>query len=233
MRMRRIPHQQAQRPKATHYFVPASVDQAALPQAVGEAHLDRADQPRRPVGDHQQRRSQPAVHQLTQEAGPGVVALAGPRGQPDQHRTALGGQAPGAQHRLGPSAGMHPEMGPSRNRYSSSIPPRSRSFQASNSVLIASQTRLTVDFDRAASGPSASAKAASTSRTDRPRTNPDSTSASNALVRDTPLPSSREVNGWVVPRSLGRSSTTRPAVVLTVSSVWPLRYPTRSRSPRW
>jgi hypothetical protein len=89
--------------------------------------------------------------------------------------------------------------------------------------LIASQTRLTVDFDSAASGPSASASAASTSRTERPRTNPDSTSASSTLVRDTPLPSSREVNGWVVPRSLGRSSTTGPAVVLTVSSVWPLR----------
>jgi len=69
----------------------------------------------------------------------------------------------------------------------------------------------------------ASASAASTSRTERPRTNPDSTSLSSALVGDTPLPSSREANGWVVPRSLGRSSTTGPAVVLTVSSVWPLR----------
>jgi hypothetical protein len=89
--------------------------------------------------------------------------------------------------------------------------------------LIAAQMRLTVDFDRAASGPSASAKAASTSRTDRPRTNPDSTSASSALVRLTPLPRSREVNGSVVPRSFGRSSTTGPAVVFTVSSAWPLR----------
>jgi hypothetical protein len=83
--------------------------------------------------------------------------------------------------------------------------------------------RLTVDFDSAASGPSASAKAASTSRTERPRTNPEMTRASSALVRDTPLPSSRDVNGSLVPRSLGRSNTTGPAVVLTVSSVWPLR----------
>jgi hypothetical protein len=98
--------------------------------------------------------------------------------------------------------------------------------------LTASQTRATVDFDSAASGPNASAKAASTSRTDRPRTNPDSTSASSALVRLTPLPNSREVNGSVVPRSLGRSSTTGPAVVLTVNSAWPLRCPSRSRSPR-
>jgi hypothetical protein len=121
---------------------------------------------------------------------------------------------------------------PSRNRYSSSIPPRSRVFQASNSSLIAWQIRLTVDFDRAASGPSTSPKAASTSRVDRPRTNPEMTRASSALVRDTPLPSSREANGWVVPRSLGRSSTTDPAVVFTVSSAWPLRYPARYRSPR-
>jgi hypothetical protein len=39
------------------------------------------------------------------------------------------------------------------------------------------------------------------------------TRASSALVRDTPLPSSRRANGWAVPRSLGRSSTTGPAVV--------------------
>jgi hypothetical protein len=98
--------------------------------------------------------------------------------------------------------------------------------------LIAWQMRLTVDFDRAASGPSTSASAASTSRTLRPRTNPEMTSASSALVRDTPLPSSRETNRWLVARTFGRSSTTGPAVVFTVSSVWPLRYPTRSRSPR-
>jgi Transposase, Mutator family len=58
------------------------------------------------------------------------------------------------------------------------------------------------------------------------------TSASSALVRDMPLPSRREVNGSVVLCSLGRSSTTGSAVVLTVSSVWPLRSPARSRSPR-
>src|SRR5512132_1301953 len=61
---------------------------------------------------------------------------------------------------------------------------------------------------------------------------PDNTNASSALVRLTPLPNSREVNGWSVPRSLGRSSTTGPAVVLTVNSAWPLRCPARSRSPR-
>jgi hypothetical protein len=51
----RIPHQPALTPKTTHYFFTASVDQAALAQAVGEGDLDGADQPGRAVGDHQQR----------------------------------------------------------------------------------------------------------------------------------------------------------------------------------
>jgi hypothetical protein len=50
--------------------------------------------------------------------------------------------------------------------------------------------------------PVASARVASTSRTDRPRTNPAMTSDSNALVRVSPLPSSREANTSSVPRSL-------------------------------
>jgi hypothetical protein len=95
--------------------------------------------------------------------------------------------------------------------------------QRSNSSLMASQTRLTVERDSAASGPSASARAASTSRVDRPRTYPAMTSASNALVRVTCLPSSRDANTVSVPRSLGRSSVTGPAVVLTVTGWWPLR----------
>jgi len=58
---------------------------------------------------------------------------------------------------------------------------------------------------------------ASTSRTDSPRTNEAITSDSNALVLVTFLPNSREANAAVVPRSLGRSKVTGPAVVLTVT----------------
>jgi hypothetical protein len=100
---------------------------------------------------------------------------------------------------------------------------RLRAAHASNSSLICSQTRLTVDFDRAASGPSASASDASTSRVDRPRTNPAMTSDSKALVRVTCLPSSREANASSVPRSFGRSKVTGPLVVFTVTGAWPLR----------
>ena len=89
-------------------------------------------------------------------------------------------------------------------------------MKASNSDLIASHTRLTVDLEMVASGPRASANAASTSRTDRPRTNPAMTNDSKALVRVTPAPSRREANTSVVPRSFGRWRVISPAVVLSV-----------------
>src|SRR6185369_11886689 len=58
---------------------------------------------------------------------------------------------------------------------------------------------------------------ASTSRTDSPRTNEAITSDSSAWVLVTCLPNRREANAAVVPRSLGRSKVTGPAVVLTVA----------------
>lgn len=70
--------------------------------------------------------------------------------------------------------------------------------------------------DTAACGPRASASAASTSRVDRPRTNPAITSASSALLRVTPVPNSWLANRSVVPRSFGRCNVTGPAVVFTV-----------------
>ena len=84
---------------------------------------------------------------------------------------------------------------------------------------MAPQTRLTVDLDIVASGPRASASAASTSRIDSPRTKLAITSDSRALVRVTPVPSRRDVNLSAVPRSFGRFKMTGPAVVLTVRSV--------------
>jgi hypothetical protein len=80
------------------------------------------------------------------------------------------------------------------------------------------QTDDTVDLEIAAWSPSASARVASTSRTDRPRTNEAITSDSRALVLVTWLPNRREANASVVPRSFGRASVTGPAVVLTVAS---------------
>ncbi len=97
--------------------------------------------------------------------------------------------------------------------------------------------RLTVDFDSAASAPSASPNVASMSRSDRPRTQPAITSDSNALVRVTPSPNRREQNAASVPRSFGRCSSTGPIVVFTVAGgCQPLRWPGRcsaSSFRRW
>jgi hypothetical protein len=103
---------------------------------------------------------------------------------------------------------------------------------ASNSTLMASQIRETVDSDSAASDPRASARVASTSRTERPRTKLAITRDSRALVRHTPVPSRRDANASSVSRSFGRSRVIGPDVVLTVVAPCPLRLPSRERSPR-
>ena len=116
------------------------------------------------------------------------------------------------------------------------ISSRRRCAHAWYSSLIAWHTADTVDLEIAAWSPSASARAASTSRTDRPRTNEAITRVSSALVLVTWLPNRREANFSVVPRSLGRDSCTGPAVVLTVTSRYPLREPGRASSQaaaRW
>jgi hypothetical protein len=105
-----------------------------------------------------------------------------------------------------------------------------------NSSAIAWQTRDTVDLDNLACGPSASARVASTSRTDRPRTNPAITNVSNALVLVTAVPNSRDTNLSWVPRSFGRATVTGPVVVLTVVGQKPLRDPARASATsarRW
>ena len=103
----------------------------------------------------------------------------------------------------------------------------------SKSSLIRWQIRLTVERLRAASAPRTSAKAASMSRSDRPRTQPEITSDSNALVRVTPAPNNREQNAWSVARSLGRCSSTGPIVVFTaVGGCQPLRTPAGCSSVR-
>src|SRR6266576_1390922 len=94
------------------------------------------------------------------------------------------------------------------------MPSRRRRAQASYSSLIWPQTDDTVDLEIAAWSPSASARAASTSLTDRPRTNEAITSDSSAFVFVTCDPNSRDANASVVPRSFGRDSCTGPSAVL-------------------
>ena len=90
------------------------------------------------------------------------------------------------------------------------MPSRRRRAQASYSSLIWPHTAETVDLEIAAWSPSASARAASTSRTDRPRTNEAITSDSSAFVLVTCAPNSRDANASVVPRSFGRDRVHRP-----------------------
>jgi hypothetical protein len=99
-----------QRPKTAHYFLPASVDQAALPQRPWERQLHGADQPGRAVGDDQQRHVQPARFEVVEEARPRVGALIAARRQAEQDWAALGGHAPRGEHRLGGCARMHPKV---------------------------------------------------------------------------------------------------------------------------
>ena len=77
------------------------VDQASLAQGLGVRLLDRGDQPGRAVGYDQQRGGQAAVFQIGQEGVPGVGGLAGARRQADERGLAIGGDAPGGEHRLG------------------------------------------------------------------------------------------------------------------------------------
>src|SRR5262245_44440634 len=89
--------------------VPASMDQTALTQRRGVNLLDRADQAGGAVADDQQRAGQAAVAQVGEEVLPGVERVAGSRRQADEGGLAVGGDAPGGQHRLGRGAGVHPE----------------------------------------------------------------------------------------------------------------------------
>ena len=101
-------------------------------------------------------------------------------------------------------------------------------FQASKSTLMASQTRLTVDLDRAASAPAASARLHVTHR----QTPHEPGDGSPRRWCGTPrhLTAGR-ANASSVPRSLGRSIVTAPEVVLMVVGQCPLRLPGRTRSP--
>ena len=98
---------------------------------------------RRPAGDH-----------VVEERRPGVGRLRRARRQVQAApacRSVVIPQATSTGSALAPW--WYLKWLPSRNRYSSSTSARSRRLKASNSSLIAWQTRLTVDFETVASGP--------------------------------------------------------------------------------
>ena len=191
------------------------MDQAALPQRAWERQLDGATQPGRAVGDDQQRRTQPAGGEVLQEPGPWIGALVAAWCQPNQHRATGGDHAPGDQDRLRGRAGVIAEMAAIQEQivqlYAAEVaggegvelvfdrladPAHRRLAEGRLGPERLGQRRLHIAHRQA------------TDEAGQPR-------ASNALVRLTPLPSSRDTKGSLVSRSLGRSSTTGPAVVLT------------------
>jgi len=202
-----------------------------LAEALGQHLLGGPDQSRGTVGDDQERQGQASTGEVGEEPGPGVVALGLARGQADEHRCALGGDAPGDEHRLAGAPGWNLKWRPIEEQVVEGDPrqvPRAPGLELDLDGL---KIRETVDLDKAASEPRASAKVASTSRTDRPRTKLAMTSDSKALVRHTPVPSSREAKAFSVPRSFGRSRVIGPEVVLMVVGQWPLRLPCGPASP--
>jgi len=89
--------------------VAGAVDQALLPQRAGKDLLQGADQPGGGVADGEQGWAQPTALQLVQEVRPGISGLTASRCQPDQDRSALGGDAPRGQYRFGASPVVHLE----------------------------------------------------------------------------------------------------------------------------
>ena len=194
------------------------MDQTALAQRGAHGLLHRGDQPGRAVGDHQQRAAQAAGAQIAQEPRPGVGGL-GRRGvQPDEDRLAVGGDAPRGEHRLGRGAHVVAKE--------AGVKQQIVQLQLVETTLLP-DGHLFLDLgadprhrrpDTVAPSPRASAKVASTSRVDSPRTNPAMTMLSNAWVLVTPVPNNCEANASVVLRSLGRAKVTGPLVVLIVVS---------------
>ncbi len=89
--------------------VPRPVNDTSLAQGLGVGLLDRADQTRCSVADDEQWAGQAAVFEVGEEPAPGVSGLAGAGCQADERGLAVGGDAPGGQHRLGWGARVHPE----------------------------------------------------------------------------------------------------------------------------
>src|SRR5205814_141216 len=92
-------------------------------------------------------------------------------GEQALHRRRVGGGVPGGQHGAAGRPGCSRKTRGARSRQSRPTPSRRRRAQPAYSSLIWPPTEDTVDLEIAARSPRASARAASTSRTERPRTN--------------------------------------------------------------
>jgi hypothetical protein len=84
------------------------VRQAALARRARKAFLNRPDDPRRPIGNDQQRIAEPSGAQILEERAHGLDILLGSRHQPQEDLASVLADAPGSQHSLTPLAWPKP-----------------------------------------------------------------------------------------------------------------------------
>ena len=82
------------------FEIPHLVRQASLPQASGQAFLDRTDEPRRPIGAREEGVFHPARFQITDEVARRGGVFLGARHQAQQHLVPLPRDAPRREDRL-------------------------------------------------------------------------------------------------------------------------------------
>src|SRR5437867_8044149 len=88
--------------------IPQPMREAALAQRPREARLDRADQPRRPVGDDEQRVGQPAAFEILEEGRATRRVLLSARRQVQQDLLTVVGDPPGTEHCFPRQASVQP-----------------------------------------------------------------------------------------------------------------------------
>ena len=82
--------------------------QTTLARRAGEAFLDRADDPRRAVADHQQWIAQPSGAQILEERPHRLDVLLRSRHQPQKRFPSVLADPPGGQNRFSPLARPQP-----------------------------------------------------------------------------------------------------------------------------
>jgi hypothetical protein len=92
--------------------VAQAMDHTTLPERAGKDLFDGRDQPGSAVGDDEEGAGEPTVDEALQESPPRLGGLRGAGGETDEVGSAVGVDAPGAQHRLGRRVLVELEVGP-------------------------------------------------------------------------------------------------------------------------
>ena len=110
MRMRAYHTSKPQRPKTAHYFLPASVDPAALDGRAGHDRLDGLAQAQVSVGDDELHPGQSTGFQRAQERGPEGAVLAVADGEAEDLAAAIPAHPGGHHDRLGDDSAVDPGL---------------------------------------------------------------------------------------------------------------------------